>query len=53
MFIKFSVGGFCRELIVAIREFKYLYFEVWVGCEGWFICKWGSQGAYFIMSKSS
>ena len=36
--VKFMVGGFYRESIVAVCE----YFEVWVGCEGWFICRWGS-----------
>ena len=32
VFIKFLAGGFCRESIVAICEFKYLYFNVlgWV-----------------------
>ena len=34
VFIKFSVGGFYKESIVAVSEFKYLYFEVWTGCEG-------------------
>jgi hypothetical protein len=42
VFIMFSVGDFYREFIVAVSEFKYLYFEVWVGCEGWLICRWGS-----------
>ena len=42
MFIKFLVGGFCGESIVAVSEFKYFYFEVWVACEGWFIYSWGS-----------
>jgi hypothetical protein len=27
--------AFCGESIVAVSEFKYLYFEVWVVCEGW------------------
>ena len=35
--IKFLIGDFCGEFIVAINEFKYLYFEVWVGFERWFI----------------
>ena len=34
-FIKFSVGGFGGESIITVSEFKYSYFEVWVGCEGW------------------
>jgi hypothetical protein len=39
--IKFSVSGFYREFTVALSEFK-LYLEVWAGCEGWFMCRWGS-----------
>ena len=42
IFIKFSVGGLCGESIIAISEFKYLYFEVWARCEEWFIYRWGS-----------
>ena len=34
VFIRFLVGGFCKEFIVAISEFEYLYLEVWVGCKG-------------------
>ena len=26
------------ESIIIVSEFNYLYFEVWVGCDGWFIC---------------
>jgi hypothetical protein len=43
VFIKFLVGGFCRESIVVVCEFKYLYFEVRVGCEGRFICRWAPK----------
>jgi hypothetical protein len=42
VFIKFLVGGLSGEIIIAAGEFKYLYFEVWVGCEGWFMYRWGS-----------
>ena len=40
--IKFLVGGLCKESIVAVSEFNYLYFEVWVGCEWCFLGRWGS-----------
>jgi hypothetical protein len=33
--IKFTVGGFCRVFIIVVSEFTYLYFAVWIGCEGW------------------
>jgi hypothetical protein len=39
-FIKFLVGGFYGESIVVVSEFKYLYLEVRIRCEGWFICRW-------------
>ena len=25
---------FCKVFVIVVSEFKYLYFEVWVGCEG-------------------
>ena len=53
VFIKILVGGFYMKSIVAISEFGYLYFEIWVGCERWFICRWGSYDACCIGSKSS
>ena len=34
--IKFTVGGFYMEFIVAVSEFKYLFFEIWARCERWF-----------------
>ena len=34
IFMKFSVGGFCVESIVAVSEFKYRYFEVGLGVKG-------------------
>ena len=43
IFMKFSVGGFCVESIVAVSEFKYRYFEVWTRCEGWFIYRWAPK----------
>ena len=39
IFSKFLVDGFCMEFILAVSEFKYLYFDVWIECEGWFVCK--------------
>jgi hypothetical protein len=45
IFIKFLVSGFYGEFVITISELSYLYFEVWVGCEGWLICRRGSQDA--------
>ena len=39
--IKFMIRGFYTVSIVVVNEFKYLYFEVWVGCEG----RWCVGGA--------
>ena len=49
IFIKFLVGGFYRESIVAISEFKYLCFEVWVGCV---LCILRALGIHNISSLS-
>jgi hypothetical protein len=29
--------------IIAVSEFKYLFFEVWARCEVWFICSGASK----------
>ena len=37
VFIKFFVGGFCGESIVAVNEFNICTLRFELGCEGWLI----------------